>query len=323
MNSLHLVDPTLRPVLDLMPNLTLTREALPALRARPAFFPPADPTLTTHRQQLVPGPPGAPDVTLHVFRPGGDHGALPGIYHIHGGGYVMGKVADLEPILRQLASDLSCVVVSVEYRLAPETTYPGPIEDCYAGLAWLFANAEATGVDAGRIGVMGESAGGGYAAALSLLARDRGLPALAFQCLTYPMLDDRTCTRDVHPYTGEFVWTAAHNRFGWEAMLGHEPGGPDVSAYAAPARADDLSGLPPAYIATGALDLFVDENLDYARRLIRAGVPTELHVYPGACHAFDAVPGSPLAARARADRREALGRALEARSAPQADATAG
>jgi acetyl esterase/lipase len=154
-------------------------------------------------------------------------------------------------------------------------------------LQWTQANAEQLGVDRERIGVAGISAGAGLAAALALMARDRGQVGLVFQCLLQPMLDDRHGAPTYrHPFAGEFVWTASHNHVGWSALLGCEPGGECVSPYAAAARAESLHGLPPAFIAVGALDLFVEENIEYARRLIRDGVPTELHVHPGACHAF-------------------------------------
>jgi len=202
------------------------------------------------------------------------------------------------------------VIVSVDYRLSPEWRFPAAIEDCYAGLAWTIAHAGELGIDPARIGVMGESAGGGIAAALALMARDRGEYGLAFQHLTYPMIDDRTCVRPPHPVTGEFVWPAHNNHFGWSAYLGREPGGDDVPAYAAAARAADLTGLPPAYVMVGGLDLFLEENIDYARRLMAAGVATELHVYPGAFHGFDLMPGPPVAEQARAARLSALSRAL-------------
>ncbi len=310
MDSLHLVDPTLRPLLEMMPQISLTADILPAMRDRPSMLPPADESLATLEIHTFPGPAGAPDIDLHVYRPAGVTGTLPCIYHIHGGGYVMGKVSEYDPLVRPLIADLQCMMVSVEYRLAPETNFPGPIEDCYAGLAWTIANAEQLGIDPTRLGVMGQSAGGGYAAALALMVRDRGEYALAFQHLIYPMLDDRTCTASPHPYAGEFVWTAQSNRFGWSSLLGHAPGGDDVSPYAAPARATDLAHLPPAYIATGALDLFVDEDIDYATRLIRAGVPVELHVYPGGYHAFDVFADGPVSQQARRDSHEALRRAL-------------
>lgn len=310
MDSLYLVDPTLRPLLEMLPQISLTADILPAMRDRPSMLPPADESLATLEIHTVPGSAGAPDIDLHVFRPVGVTGVLPCIYHIHGGGYVMGKVSEYDPLVRPLIADLQCVMVSVEYRLAPETNFPGPIEDCYAGLAWTIANADTLGIDPARLGVMGQSAGGGYAAALALMVRDRGEHTLAFQHLIYPMLDDRTCTAPPHPYAGEFVWTAQSNRFGWSALLGHAPGGDDVSPYAAPARATDLGNLPPAYIATGALDLFVDEDIAYATRLIRAGVPVELHVYPGGYHAFDIFADGPVSQQARRDSHEALRRAL-------------
>jgi triacylglycerol lipase len=187
------------------------------------------------------------------------------------------------------------------------------VEDCYAALAWVYANAEALGADTARIGVMGESAGGGLAAALALLARDRGDYPLAFQHLMYPMIDDRTCVDpDPHPFVGEYIWTAHNNAFGWRALLGVEPGSEGVSPYAAAARAEDLSRLPPTFISTGALDLFLEENLEYARRLMRAGVPTELHVYPGGYHGFDIAPDAEVSKNARRNRMAALAKALKA-----------
>lgn len=310
MDTLHLVDPELRPLLEAWPTVTLTAETLAQLRNRQLPFPAPKACDVDLERRTVPGPAGAPDITLHIYRPSDAAGPLPAIYHIHGGGYVMGAASELEFFHRPLVATLGCVLVSVDYRLAPETVFPGAIEDCYAGLAYVFANAADLGIDAGRIGVMGESAGGGLAAALALLARDRGEYALAFQHLTYPMIDDRTCTAEPHPVAGQYIWHPANNRFGWQALLGHEPGQDGVSPYAAAARADDLSGLPPTYIATGALDLFVDEDIAYAQRLIRAGVPVELHVYPGGFHGFDIMAGAAVAQQANTDRIAALTRAL-------------
>jgi hypothetical protein len=162
-------------------------------------------------------------------------------------------------------------------------------------------------VDPTRIAIGGASAGGGLAAALGLLARDRGEVPLAFQLLIYPMLDDRTVTAaEPHPFTGEFVWTPQANYFGWRALLGQEPGSPDVSPYAAAARAESLEGLPPTFISVGTLDLFLEEDLEYARRLIRAGVPTELHVYPGAFHGFDMAESAKVTQTSVRDRLDAL-----------------
>jgi len=309
-DTMHLIDPALRPMLEAWPTIALDAESLVQMRNRESLLPSADPAGTTLERRQVPGPIGAPDITLHIYRPEGIEGPLPAIYHIHGGGYVGGGAAQLEFFHRPLVRELQCVLVSVDYRLAPEHVFPAAIEDCYAGLRWTIEQADTLGIDIARLGVMGESAGGGLAAALALLARDRGEFRLAFQHLTYPMIDDRTCLSDQHPHTGEFIWTPHNNRFGWAALLGQEPGGPDVSPYAAAARATDLTGLPPAYIMTGALDLFLEEDMDYARRLIRAGVPTELHVYPGGFHGFDIFPTAAASIAAQTSRMAALARAL-------------
>jgi acetyl esterase/lipase len=262
-------------------------------------------------ERKVPGAAGAPDVGVAIYTPRSSGGRLPCIFHIHGGGYVTGSAAGLSPVHRSLALEANCVIVSVDYRLAPETRFPGAIEDCYAALGWLFAHVDELGVDLQRIGVMGESAGGGLAAALALLARDRGAYALAFQHLIYPMLDDRTCvTTEPHPYAGEFIWTPHNNAFGWSSLLGGAPGSSGVSPYAAAARAENLAGLPPAFISVGTLDLFLEENIEYARRLMRQGVPVEMHVYPGAYHAFNIAPDAKVAQDARRDSLSALQRAL-------------
>ncbi len=311
METAHLVDPELRPLLELVPTMLFTVEDLPAIRGRSFPRPEVDVSRSSYERRKVPGPAGAPEVELFISKPIEASTTAPAIFHIHGGGYVAGSAASMEPAHRVLAADFGCVIVSVEYRLAPETPHPGPLEDCYAGLAWTIANAAELGVDTTRIGVMGESAGGGLAAALALLARDRGEYKLAFQHLIYPMIDDRTCVHpDPHPHVGQYIWPAHNNRLGWTSLLGQEPGGEGISPYAAPARAEDLSGLPPTFISTGALDLFLEEDIEYARRLMRAGVPTELHVYPGAFHGFDMAPGAKVADQARRDSREALARFL-------------
>lgn len=311
----RLVDPQLLPLLDVWPQVTLTRELLPAIRAMdrlamPELSEAAAAVALTRR--TVPGPAGAPDVDVLVYRPDAAEGPLPCIFHIHGGGYVIGSVGAQGAQHRDLAATLNCLIVTVDYRLAPETMFPGAVEDCYAALSWVFDNAAELRIDPTRIGVMGESAGGGLAASLALLTRDRGEHRLAFQHLIYPMIDDRTCVHpDPHPHAGEFIWTPEHNRFGWAALLGVEPGSDGVSPYAAAARAEDLAGLPPCYIVTGGLDLFLEEDLDYARRLMRAGVPVELHVYPGGFHGFDFDPTADVSARARRDSLDALSRFLK------------
>ncbi|MDV3102542.1 alpha/beta hydrolase [Burkholderia cenocepacia] len=310
MNTLHLVDPEIRPLLETWPTVTLDADNLAQSRQRVLPLPPPDPTGSTLERRTVPGPSGAPDVPVLVYLPDGHARPLPAIVHLHGGGFVRGAAKELEAVHRLLVTHLGCALISIDYRLAPETVFPGAIEDCYAALAYVFRHADTLGIDAARIGVAGESAGGGLAAALALLARDRGEFPLAFQHLIYPMLDDRTCTRPPHPHAGEFIWHAANNRFGWTALLGHAPGIDGVSPYAAAARATRLDGLPPTFLSVGSLDLFLDENLDYAQRLLRAGVPTELHVLPGGVHGFDLVPGARVSETARRLSHDALRRFL-------------
>jgi acetyl esterase/lipase len=189
-----------------------------------------------------------------------------------------------------LAKRTGVPVASVDYRLAPEAPFPGPQEDCYAALSWLARNSAELGIDPRRIGVTGESAGGGLAAAVAHMARDRGGPKLAAQILVYPMLDHRVGGESDpwrNRHTGEFVWTRESNQFGWEALRGDYPARDARKAWFSPSLADDLSALPPTWIGVGSLDLFLDEDLDYARRLIDAGVPVELHLYPGAFHGFN------------------------------------
>lgn len=311
--SRHLVDPGLLELLDSFQPIALSAKSLAGVRAAL----PAEPVLEGSDGDIdvgilqVPGGEGAPDVRILVYRPRAGDAPRAGLLHIHGGGFVLGSADRSDFANRALARALNCVIVSVDYRLAPETRFPGPVQDCFAALCWMQASAGRLGIDAARIGIIGESAGGGLAAALALMARDRGGPAIAFQHLIFPMLDDRTCINTgANPFAGEFIWTAADNRFGWASLLGEAPGGADVSAYAAPARAAALSGLPPAFIAVGSLDLFLDENLAYAQRLARAGVPVELHVYPGAFHAFQMATGAAVTRRANADSLASLRRAM-------------
>lgn len=262
-------------------------------------------------RKVALGRAGKPDVTLFVVnsRPGKPRGA---ILHTHGGGFVLGSAEGGLRGLQDMAAELDCVIVTVDYRLAPEVRWSGSVEDNYAGLVWLHANAEAIGADRSRIAVMGESAGGGHAALLAITARDRGEIPLVFQCLTYPMLDDRTgSTRAMPPHVGNFVWNAQDNRFGWAAFMGTAPGTAKVPAAAVPARCGNLKGLPPAFIGVGGIDLFLDEDIEYARRLNNSGVPAELLVLPGAYHAFeligaDTTPGRTFVAARLAALRAAL-----------------
>ncbi|MFI8458078.1 alpha/beta hydrolase [Kitasatospora sp. NPDC085464] len=228
------------------------------------------------------------DLTLVSARPAGVREPLPLLYYLHGGGMVTGNAWSVLPrLLRGWALPLGLAVVSVEYRLAPHTRFPGAVEDCYAGLVRAVGLADRLGVDARRVIIGGKSAGGGLAAALALLARDRGGPAPVGQLLLSPMLDDRGDTFSSHQMAGHDTWDRTSNATAWQAVLGDRYGAADLPPYAAPARATDLSGLPPAYVDVGSAETFRDEAVAYADAIWRAGGEAELHVWPGACHGFD------------------------------------
>jgi acetyl esterase/lipase len=266
------VDPELLPFVDLIEGEWST-ETLATQRARTdQMRQVADaialPDGVIVEERTIPGPAGAAPIQLLVVGPTIGDSMRPAVLHIHGGGYVSGSAQTYRPHVAKLSLQLGAVVVSVNYRLASETVFPGAIEDCYAALMWLKVEAGELKLDPTRIAVAGESAGGRLPAALAILARDRKEVALVAQMLAFPMLDDRTvATVDVGPHAGRFVWTDASNRFGWASLLGHPLGEGAVSAYAAAARCTDLTSLPPAFIAVGDLDLFLEENLEYARRL--------------------------------------------------------
>lgn len=241
----------------------------------------------------------------------GDEAPLPGLLWMHGGGHVLGTLDQDDPHLEFVSAELNCIVVSVDWRRAPEWPYPAAIEDCYAALAWVFGHHEALGIDATRIAIGGSSSGGGLAAGLALLARDRGEYAPCFQWLFYPMLDDRNVTPSSRAIVHPSVWNRDSNITAWTAYLGELAGSERIPIYAAPSRADDLSGLPPAFIGTAELDLFLDENIDYAQRLIASGISTELVVYPRAIHGFDLfAPNAAISRRFIRDRLDALRRAF-------------
>lgn len=280
-----------------------------ALQMRAAAPPPAPPlAVPAIEQHVAPGMPGHPQMPVAVIGRRTGTTLRPAVLHIHGGGFIVGRAQDTYAASQRLAGELDCVVVEAEYRLSPETRFPGPLEDCYAALAWLHAHADMLGVDRTRIAIMGESAGGGLAAMLAIAARNRKQIPICFQVLIYPMLDDRTgSTRAVPPFIGTIGWNAQGNRFGWSALLGQPAGAAQVPAGAVPAREASLKGLPPAFIGVGAIDLFVDENIAYAQRLIAAGVPAELLVIPGAYHGFDFIaPASQAAIRFDAAWKRAL-----------------
>ena len=225
------------------------------------------------------------DIEMRIMQPKGDS-KKPLFFWVHGGGYVLGQAKQGDMFCSRAAA-LGCYAASVEYRLAPETAYPGPLEDCYEGLAHLLAHADALGIDANKVIIGGVSAGGGLCAGLSLLIRDRGLCSPMGQVLIYPMIDDTNIAPASDALPDTHVWSRHYNAFGWQSYLGDLYGGDAVPIYAAPARADDLSGLPPTYMPVGDLDLFLDENIAYAQKLTRAGVPTHFHIVPGAFHGFN------------------------------------
>ena len=315
MSTLDLVDPELRDALDQRPKLRLSPDILPksrafVLQASAAEVKPNLPHIAVDEVR-VKSQFDAPTIRVLTYRPVAAEGLSPAILHVHGGGFVMGapEMKDVEN--RILASELKCAIFSVDYRLAPEAPYPAALQDIHSVLVWLHANAEALGVDASRIGIKGESGGGGVAAGAVLYARDQKGPPLAFQHLIYPMIDDRTAIRkDLNPNVGEFVWTQEHNLFGWRSLLGTDPGAQDVTPYAAAARAENLAGLPPTFIAVGSLDLFLEENITYAERLSRARVPVEFHLYPGAYHGFQFAAQARVSRQAEQDSRNALRRFL-------------
>jgi len=296
------------------------RDAL--LMAAPADLS-ANPTVAVE-ERIVPGATDAPGIRVKIHRPAQQADLLPGFYHIHGGGMITGSIDGEESRMAAFVEQVGCVVVSVDYRLAPEHPYPAPVEDCYAGLRWMAEHAAELRIDPERIAVGGESAGGGLSAATVMLARDRHGPRVAFLYLVSPMLDDRNDTPSSHEFCGEWPgWPRELNLLGWRALLGDAVGGPDVPPYAAPARAEDLSGLPPTYLDCGNLEVFRDEDIAYATRLLQAGVPVELHCWPGVFHGWElAAPAADVTRRAFTARYAAMRRALHPAPAGDAPETA-
>lgn len=296
------IHPELRRVAAVLPRAALGPGALRVVRVLEALQRrrPPRPDVEVHRA-------GEVSVRLHrppLRKPPRTPEALPAVLWIHGGGYVMGTAAQDDARCRHLARHLGALVAAVDYRVAPEHPHPVPLHDCHDALAWL---ARRPDVDAARVAIGGASAGGGLAAALALLARDRGEVTPAFQLLTYPMLDDRTALRADIDERNLRLWNNKSNRFGWQSYTGLAPGSAGIGALAAPARCDDLSGLPPAWIGVGSLDLFLDEDLAHAQRLRDAGVPCSVHVADGAFHGFDAVrPRASVSEDFRAAQIEAL-----------------
>lgn len=293
--------PELLPIVKSMPSGTtaFTSENLPSLRT-PVPAPPEDPEIS-FREVQIPGPDGAPKISVKIFAPKSKTGASPAVLHLHGGGYAGGSTELFMGFIGRYVKEAGCVVVSPEYRLSPENPYPAGVEDCYATLKWLAANSAELGVDPKRIAVTGNSAGGGLTIAVCLLARDRGGPAVRFQMPLYPTMDDRLETPSSHEITDGRVLNRESCEGIWTFYLGEGHKEKEVPIYAAPSRAKDYSGLPPCYTFVGDLDPHRDETLDYITRLVQSGVPTGFALYSGCFHGFDLMAGHTGVARRAID----------------------
>lgn len=259
-------------------------------------------------ERTIPGPKGAPNLPIRLYVPKDRIEARPAFINFHGGAFIMGDLESEHPRCLAMAVEGGAVSVGVDYRLAPEHPFPAGVEDCYAALRWVAANAEELKVDFDRIAIGGGSAGGNLTAAVALMARDRGGPKIAFQMLFYPVVDDRSETDSMKAGTDLYIWDYQNNLHMWDHYLGRDRA--EVSPFAAPARADNLSGLPPAYVMTCEHDPLRDEGIIYAMRLMAAGVPVELHHYPGTVHGFDFLGQSDISTRALKESVEAFKRAM-------------
>jgi len=295
----HRIDSELKETLAIFPPLDLdnvqaTRDGMAAV-AVPA-------SIEEHiivENKVVQGPDNNDSLRLRIYKSKEQKEIYPGLLWIHGGGYVLGAPEGDDVLCQRFVNEANCVVVSVDYRLAPEHPYPAPLEDCYTALKWVADHADELGIDPTRLGIAGASAGGGLTAALALLTRDRNYPKLSFQMPLYPMIDDRNNTPSSLEITGHMIWNHSLNQKGWEMYLNGENGSDNVPPYAAAARADDLSGLPFTYTCVGQLDPFRDETLQYVTKLCQAGVDVEFHLYPGCYHGFESiVPTAAVSQRA-------------------------
>jgi acetyl esterase/lipase len=308
-------DPELAPIPDLMPEIDVTDPVAARVTVTEMLLaftggePIVDPRVETS-ERTIPGPEGAPDVKVRLYKPReAPAGPLPCYVHFHGGGFILGDLETSHPRMLKYCGDLKCFGVSVDYRLAPEHPFPAGPEDCYAALRWTVENADELGIDPDRVAIGGDSAGAAFAAAVTLMARDRGGPRIALQVLTVPVTDDRMETPSMKAFTDTPVWDAVKSGHMWRHYLGE--GGGEVSPYAAPNRATDLSGLPAAYVMTAEYDSLRDEGIDYAQRLMAAGVPVELHVFPGTYHSFDVLgAATQIGIRALDEQVRALERAF-------------
>jgi acetyl esterase len=309
-----MIDPELAAVLDLLPvidttDLVAARVDFDTMMAQMRVEIPGIETLSIE-DRLVPGWEGDPEVGVRIYRPLAAVAPVPGILHIHGGGFIIGNIESEHAGAAVMAIELGAVVVSVEYRLAPEHPFPAPVHDCYAALSFLAAEAAVLGVDPERLVVAGASAGGGLAAGTALLARDLGGPRLCFQMLQIPELDDRLATPSMRAFTDTPLWNRPLAVESWKAYLGNAVDGDDVSPYAAPSRAKDLSGLPSTYISTAEMDPLRDEGILYGLSLLQAGVSVELHQFPGTFHGSSMVATAAVSKRGRDEATVVLRRAL-------------
>jgi len=300
MNTYKGVDPDLHAALKRLPTVTVGRVSLWLLRAAMRLMPRRGsiPRGVSIRDEVILVGERRDEIRIRIYRPSASAGTRPGLLWIHGGGYVMGRLEMDDATCAAYASEVGVVVVSVNYRLAPQHPFPEALHDCHAAFKWLHANARSLGVDTARVAIGGASAGGGLAAALAQLVTDRKQEPCALQLLVYPMLDDRTTLQPAPSRDSSLVWNRRSNQFGWASYLGSAAREPPM--YAVPARRERLEGLPPAWIGVGTADLFHDEDLVYARRLKESGVECELYVAPGGFHGFDAVaPHAPITRRFR------------------------
>ncbi|MCW2748745.1 MAG: alpha/beta hydrolase [Nocardioidaceae bacterium] len=311
-NFLDRLDPEIATAVATMGDIDLSD--IPATRtAMSQTMPPSQSTPGVRSTDRVfPASGARAEFAARIHRPDTDSHGIPALLWVHGGGHVVGHAGQDDVTLQALVARTGCVAVAVEWRKSPENPYPDSLDDCYAALQWMASPDNDLGIDPHRIMVAGVSSGGGVAAGLALLARDRGGPTIHAQMLLYPMLDDRELTASSTSFVDQRVWNATSNRIGWDAYLtGIDRA--EVPVYAAPGRTIDLAGLPPTWIAAGELDPLVDESVDYAQRLMTAGVSTELHVYPGAVHGFDAlIPDAAVSVRLKAARDAAFDRWLSA-----------
>ncbi len=316
MNTNRIYDPTVEKLASMFPRFDVSdafatrvvlNEFLGAMAAKGVERPTDD--RIEEIERTIPGPDGAPEVPIHIYMPKARTEAGSGFVDFHGGGFILGDLETAHPRCLIMAAEGGAVSVGVDYRLAPENPFPAGVEDCYAALQWVVGHTEELKLDPAKIAIGGSSAGGNLTAAVALMARDRGGPDVAFQMLICPVIDDRCKTPSMKDGTGLYIWDYQNSLDMWNHYIGENRS--NVSPYAAPARAEDLSGLPPSYMMTCEHDPLRDEAIIYAMRLMAAGVPVELHNYPGTVHGFDFLTPSDISTRAVNEGVEAFRRAME------------